>query len=64
MLWELDKKNDAHNSRLAPALHSYFETTIQLNHNNSNFGTAIYLESRAVRQAAKRSTEWHMKTNE
>jgi hypothetical protein len=39
---------------MAPALKSYFETMIFLKENSFSFGTAIYLESRAVRQAAKR----------
>ena len=43
-----------HNSRLAPALKSCFEITINLKQNNLNFGETIYLKSRAERLAAKR----------
>ena len=39
---------------MAPPLKSYFETTINLNQNNYNFGETIYLKSRAEHQAAKR----------
>lgn len=39
---------------MAPTLKSCFGTTINLKHNNLNFGVTIYLKSRAARQAAKR----------
>ncbi len=39
---------------MAPALNSHFETTKTLKENKFNFGTTIYLKSRAERQAAKR----------
>jgi hypothetical protein len=39
---------------MAPALKPHFERTKTLKENNFNFGTIIYLKSRAERQAAKR----------
>ncbi len=39
---------------MAQALKSYFEITKTLKENNFNFGSTIYLKSRAERQAAKR----------
>jgi hypothetical protein len=43
-----------HNSCLAPTLKSHFERMNKLKENDFNFGTIIYLKSRAERQAAKR----------
>ena len=39
---------------MAPTLKSCFETMNNLKENNFNFGSMIYLKSRAERQAAKR----------
>jgi hypothetical protein len=39
---------------MAPALKFCFGPTINLKQNNINFGTTIYLKSRADRQAANR----------
>lgn len=39
---------------MASTLNSQFETTKTLKENNFNFGTIIYLKSRADRQAANR----------
>jgi hypothetical protein len=46
------------NSCLAPTLQSCFETIMNLKHNNFNFGTTIYLKSRAERQAANRYNQY------
>jgi hypothetical protein len=43
----------APNSCLAPTLQTCFEITINMRENNFNFGTTIYLKSRADRQAEK-----------
>jgi hypothetical protein len=43
---------------MAPALKSCFEITINLKQNNLNFGETFYLKSRAVRQEAKRYSQW------
>jgi len=47
-------KKPSYNSRLTPALHSYFATSVKLKENSFNFGETTYLKIRAVRQAAKR----------
>lgn len=44
----------APNSCLAPTLQTCFEITINMRENNFNFGTTIYLKSRADRKAANR----------
>ena len=41
---------------MAPALKSCFEITINLKQKNLNFGVAIYLKNRHLRQARNRYT--------
>ena len=50
----MDERKAAANTVLATCLSSFFETTINLKQNNLNFGSTIYLKSRAERQGTNR----------